>query len=288
MAFSLVEARYQAQAERACASQTHPGLFIAGWIQEGGLAQRLGVGRAWLLAQIVDGQLGSIAYVSNYGVVMPILKENADAEALADLSRENPDSFRILVGDRDQVGLLYEGLRPLGFSARVVREQVGYLVDREGFRPAKDPLRLARASTKQVDQLAGASRAMAREEIGEDPGDRYPRMFKKKVFERVLRGRDFVFLEDGCLAFKANVACIGPLGGQIEGVYTDPAFRGSGLGLRGTSAVTEWVLKRSPRAFLLVDGKNRTARTLYEKLGYAPCATSGTIFLENAADHLDK
>ena len=60
---------------------------------------------------------------------------------------------------------------------------------------------------------------------------------------------------------------------------TMPSARGAGIGTRGTTAVTQWVLDRAAQAFLLVNEDNHAAQQLYERLGYQHVFGSQTIFL---------
>ena len=66
---------------------------------------------------------------------------------------------------------------------------------------------------------------------------------------------------------------------KVEGIYTVPKHRGRGLGRRGTSAVTSWVLKHAPRSVLLVNQDNEPAKRLYLGLGYRQTRENRTIFI---------
>ena len=54
----------------------------------------------------------------------------------------------------------------------------------------------------------------------------------------------------------------------ITGVYTDPAFRGRGLGREVTAAATASALASGARATLIVRADNAAAQTIYREVGY--------------------
>lgn len=55
----------------------------------------------------------------------------------------------------------------------------------------------------------------------------------------------------------------------IGGVFTDPAFRGRGLGREVTAAATAQALATGARAALYVRADNAAAQTIYREVGYA-------------------
>lgn len=269
----------QGDAYRFCERMPERCAYVAGWITEGGLARSPLVPRAWLLAETAGGQISGLVYISSTGIVMPILDSEEALDGVVDMARANPNAMRVLVGEREQIGELWERLEMLGFRARMSRDQLGYAVERNEFRAEADPLPLEVATNAELLQVVEASAAMAREEAQDDPQARNPDLFKTRIQERIARGRDFIYEENGALVFKTNVAALSPLGGQIEGIYTVPRERRRRIGRRGTAAVTAWVLERAQRAVLLVNEDNLPARTLYEALGYRRVLDSRTIFV---------
>lgn len=263
-----------------CARQPERTAYIAGWLAEGGLERSPQVSRAWLLAETRGGAIVGLVYVSATGIVMPALGSDDALDGVVDVARANPSAVRVLVGERRQIGALWRKLGRLGLEARLSRDQLGYAVTRAGFVMPREPLLpLEVALPRHLDQVVDASAKMAREEAGDDPQARNPEMFRTRIEERLVRGRDFIHLERGKLVFKSNVAVLSHLGGQVEGIYTPPSARGRHIGKRGTAAVTAWVLERAERAVLLVNEDNTPAIQLYEDLGYTQTHESRTIFV---------
>lgn len=262
-----------------CQQQPEQTAYIAGWLSEGGLERSLIVPRAWLFGEVEGRQLQGLVYVSNTGIVIPVVRSTAALTQLAEMNRTNPNMVRVLVGERQTVGELWSRLKRLGLQARIIRDQLGYAIDRSDFPAGAARLALEPATAEHLDQVVEASAAMAREEAQDDPQSRNPELFRTRILERITRGRDFIHLLDRELVFKTNVAALSPLGGQIEGIYTLPRFRGRGFGTSGTAAVTTWVLERAQRAVLLVNEDNTPARRIYESLGYRRVQESRTIFV---------
>ena len=267
-----------AAALRFCETQPYQCTYIAGWIAEGGLTRAPNTPRAWLLGErSADGTLVGLLYISVTGIMIPAALTGDAIERIGEMVHRNPNLARVIVGERSLVAHLWRMLMRRGTRARLSRDQVGYCLERSSAH-LFEPLPLVAASIDYLEQVVQASAAMAREEARDDPFARNPRLFRERIAERLRRGRDFIYVPSRRLQFKSNVASLSVLGGQIEGIYTVPAFRQQGLGLRGTSAVTQWVLERADRAFLLVNEDNEDARRLYERLGYQPVIESRTVF----------
>jgi predicted GNAT family acetyltransferase len=262
------------------ATQPERSTYLAGWVQDGGLTHSSLAPRGWLLAELDQGEavVGAV-YVSSTGILIPVIRSETAVEQLVGLARLNPGMVRVLVGDRWIVRTLEQRLRPLGLVPRLARDQLVYSTTATRFQADADPLPLRPATRSDLDELVEASAAMAREEAQDDPHGRNPRLFRERIETRVLRGRDFVFRHGETLAFKANVSALSAVGGQIEGVYTEPGLRRRGFARRGTSSLTAWILERSARAVLLVNDDNLAARRLYEDLGFAETHESRTVFM---------
>lgn len=263
-----------------CRLRPHQTTFVAGWIADGGLLENPRAPRAWLFADLGhDGAVRGLVYISDTGIVLPAVSHEEHLEGLVEIARRNPNAIRVIVGERSIVATLWRRIERFGFEARISRDQLGYSVESSGF-DAGSPRPLVLATENHLDQLVEASAAMAREEARDDPQARNPVLFRARIRDRVERGRDFIYLDAGHVTFKCNVSALSDVGGQIEGIYTLPAHRGTGLGRAGTQAVTAWVLEHSARAFLLVNDDNTVALKLYESLGYQCVLDSRTIFVK--------
>jgi ribosomal protein S18 acetylase RimI-like enzyme len=70
------------------------------------------------------------------------------------------------------------------------------------------------------------------------------------------------------LVAVARIAVQLPTVWVITGVYTDPSFRGRGLGREVTGAATAEALAAGARAALYVRADNSAAQTIYREIGY--------------------
>lgn len=278
MAARLVQLGPQQEAEalRFCARHPEGSTFIAGWLSDGGLRRTPQSHRAWLFADLDDeGRAHGLVYISETGIVVPILSRDEGLEGLTELGRRNTQAIRVIVGERACVNAL---MGVWNFPVRLERDQLAYCLEHRDGLNGVSHLPLQVADLEHLDPLMHASAEMAKEEAGDDPYGRNPKLFRARIRERIHRGRDFVHVDAGELRFKCNVSALSELGGQIEGIYTIPSQRGQGLGRRGTAAITAWVLERARRATLLVNEDNRVAKKLYLDLGYREVYESRTVF----------
>ncbi len=72
------------------------------------------------------------------------------------------------------------------------------------------------------------------------------------------------------LVAVARAAVLLPAIWVVTGVFTDPAFRGRGLGREVTTAATTAALASGARAALYVRADNAPAQTIYREIGYQP------------------
>jgi predicted GNAT family acetyltransferase len=136
-----------------------------------------------------------------------------------------------------------------------------------------------RTRREDVDVLYPACVAMHTEEVGVSPeADGGGELYRARVAQLVSRGWSFSRIENGRVLFKAEVACATREACQIQGVYVDPAFRGTGLATAGMSAVVRACLRDvAPAVSLYVNGHNVAARRAYEKVGFQQTCTFSTI-----------
>lgn len=132
-------------------------------------------------------------------------------------------------------------------------------VTRETFRPAQgEAIHLRGRDTHRINRL------YSREGGSTSYNSRH-----------IEEGAYFGVLAQGKLVAIAGTHVASPAEGVavVGNVFTDPAYRGSGLATIATSAVTEHLLQECQLVVLTVETTNIEAAHLYERLGYCPDST---------------
>jgi uncharacterized protein len=78
--------------------------------------------------------------------------------------------------------------------------------------------------------------------------------------------------------FKAELAVVTKHTAQVQGVWTDPEWRGRGLASTGMAAVVHDSLRRvAPTVSLYVNDFNEPARRVYDRCGFRQVGTFATV-----------
>jgi hypothetical protein len=250
-------------------------VFLRGLILRTGLALGRRYG-CFLAHRSLDGGLGGILLMST--LVVPFVTDPAAIPVFAEALRESPYPIRNIVGRRDTVAALWEAMHPWPRQPRLIRHtQPVYVVDRASLRYLPAP-RLRVASLGDLDLLVQAGAAMMIEEVEEDPLDQRPELYRSYVRDRILRGDEFLWMDELGLCFKCNVSSRTPEAAQIEGVFTPHERRRQGFAARGLSEVCRRLLREIPRLCLYVNDFNLPAIRLYERLGFYRTSEYQSIF----------
>jgi len=129
-------------------------------------------------------------------------------------------------------------------------------VDRDSFKPPSSAAAvraLTRADAPELNRLYALE--------GEGAAHSGQQIEAGAFYGALVRGRLVATAGTHIYSRREGVAVVG-------NVFTHPDFRGRGLGTAVTAAVTEHVLGDADLVVLNVDPANRTARQIYEKLGY--------------------
>jgi ribosomal protein S18 acetylase RimI-like enzyme len=121
-----------------------------------------------------------------------------------------------------------------------------------------------------------ASVHMYTEEIGSSPF-KYGSGYERFVMQRLVDRDAYGIVEDGKVIFKAD---LGPKLGrqaQLQGVWVDPALRGTGLSVPALSGMLRLAMVRYPQMSLYVNDFNAPAIRAYERLGFAEIGALATV-----------
>jgi GNAT superfamily N-acetyltransferase len=242
-------------------------------------------GEAWVLERwqgerrprkLVPEQIDSLAWAS--GSLMLVGAGARAGRAFAPLAQARGPRYTSVVGDWQAVGAIWDLLSGLWPTPKAYRQRQLLL---EISRPAviaADPLvRAARGD--ELDALEGASRAMFTEELGfAPPGP--PEAYRRQVADQIVR-RNLLCRRDavsGEVLFKAELGAACGTRVQIQGVWTNPRWRGLGYGKAGMAAVIAEALRRGyNQVCLYVNDFNYPALAVYRALGFSRVGTWGTV-----------
>jgi predicted GNAT family acetyltransferase len=176
------------------------------------------------------------------------------------------------------VSALWKSLRERGRHALIDRIEIAYELRKCEVRgpglPAGAHTRPAQIG--DLDELVAAARASLLEEKRPDAGDGDPAGFRRWVEGRLARAR--VVEWQGRVAFVGYADVRRADGWLVQGVYTFPKYRRSGLAAAGMAAIAAEAFDTGADHVQLavVDG-NRPAIGLYEGLGFRPFGELRTI-----------
>ncbi len=182
---------------------------------------------------------------------------------------------QVAVSPKEEIDALAAGL-----ASRVEpllhRVQVLYLV-RRGWELGPQAGDLRAADEEDLPWLAEAGFNLAREDLGIPPWALSKTHLRRVAARRLRKGKTFVIRRAGKPVFKVDLAVRAGEGVLVEGVFTDPEFRGRGLASRGVAALCGRILEEYPLAALHVGAENLPARRAYEKAGMRPAGELGLL-----------
>ena len=248
---------------------------MAGFISSNGLVSSHNRG-SFYACRDKDGQLQGVALIGRY-----ILFETRSDAAIESVARLAQDcrTAHMLLGEQDKVETFWNYYAASGQAARLYCREL--LLEQRWpieVRQAAPGLRLA--NMDDLDLVVPAHAQTALDESGIDPLVADREGFRQRCARRIEQGQTWVWVEDGRLMFKAEVLTDTREVAYLEGVWVNPAERGTAVGLRCMSQLTKVLLSKTRSVCLLVNERFQVARRFYEKAGYRVISHYDTIFLK--------
>lgn len=274
-----------------CARDAVANVFVAGRVETlGASARRLG-GELWGY-----GPRGRLEAVCWSGAnLVPVEAGPAALDAFAARAVRQGRRCSSLVGPAASVLPLWERLASSWGTAREVRSHQPLMVLSGPPAVGPDPA-VRRSVPADLDVLVPACVAMFTEEVGYSPvGWDGGASYRARVAELVDAGRSFVRIEDvppedGAaglgpggdaparrVAFKAELGAVSSAAVQVQGVYVDPALRGTGLAAPGMAAVALLAQEVAPVVSLYVNDFNTRAVAAYRRAGFREVGSFATV-----------
>jgi hypothetical protein len=231
-------------------------------------------GEMW--GYVEDDVLVSLCHVG--ANMVPVEATSAACAAFAHRASRLGQKSSTIVGPREQVEMLWDGLRGGWRPPRDQRWDQPHMVTRQVPWIEADP-KVTRTPKDLVDVLYPACVRMYTEEVGISPeSDGGRELYRARVNQLVGRGWSFSRIEGDRVLFKAEVACATPTACQIQGVYVDPDLRGQGIATAGMATVVEICLREiAPAVSLYVNAHNVAARAAYDRAGFEQVGTFSTL-----------
>ncbi|HEV2761691.1 MAG TPA: GNAT family N-acetyltransferase, partial [Pyrinomonadaceae bacterium] len=179
---------------------------------------------------------------------------------------------RRLHGGRARVVIVGEGHeakfeRVFGRVAAQRETQVLLVKDDEDDAQTFAPLRPARPF--ELEEVARAHVRACVESNADDPSERDPEGFRRRLLARIRSGRVWIVSDAaGRVIFKTDIAVETDEAAYLEAVWTAPDLRGQGLGARAVGELSRRLLGCYRAVCLFADADKPHLLAFYQRLGF--------------------
>ncbi|HEX4948646.1 MAG TPA: GNAT family N-acetyltransferase [Blastocatellia bacterium] len=193
----------------------------------------------------------------------------APDQALPLLARAAADSglrHTVIFGPKQQVELFWEHYAALGCELKLLRDFYWYVCE----TPAQPihQFQLVQATTEHLEAVQEAQASTLYEATGTDPRVTDPEGFRRRVRERIERGRTWIKLENDTIVFKAELQSVTPDVIYLEGIWTHPGYRKQGIARECVVELTHRRLRQQQMLCLVVEPEENVALRIYEHAGF--------------------
>jgi predicted GNAT family acetyltransferase len=213
------------------------------------------------------------------GNLTPVAVTPEIADAFADRLLREQRRCSSLVGPADAVGRIWSIVAPTWGAARSIRPNQPLMALTRPPQVAPSPV-VRRVRARELDLLYPACVAMFTEEIGISPESQGRGLYRSRVAQLIDQGAAFAYIEDGEVIFKAEIPAATPSACQVQGVWVNPRYRGTGLAAPGIAAVAEYAQAEfAPIVSLYVNNYNEPAIRAYARAGFVTVGRFATVML---------
>jgi hypothetical protein len=172
----------------------------------------------------------------------------------------------VIFGPRPQVELFWQYYAACGRELKMQRDFYWYVCE----TPAQQirQFQLIQATPEHLDAVAEAQAISFLEATGMDPRQTDPEGFRRRVLDRIERGRTWIRLENDIIVFKAELQSVTPDVIYLEGIWTHPDHRRRGIAREGVVELTHRRLRRQQVLCLAVEPDETVAMQIYEHAGF--------------------
>jgi GNAT superfamily N-acetyltransferase len=250
-------------------------VYMAGFILDNGLVSPLNRGTFYGCRSSSGELLG----VSLIGHITQIETRTGEAlNALACAAQGCP-SAHVIMGEQEKMRAFWNCYGEAGQSLRLACREL-LLEQRWPVEADEELPDLRLATLAELECVVPVQAEMAVAECGINPLEVDPVGFRARYAKRIERGRVWVSIKDGELAFKADIMAETSRTVYLEGVYVNPRERGKGYGQRCLRQLGRRLLSPTRQICLLVNEKNSKTHSFYHRAGYKFRAYYETIYLQ--------
>lgn len=251
-------------------------VFMASLLRDNGVESPLNRG-GFYSYRGSQGYLEGIALVGHATLIEA--RTESSLTAFARLAQQSNLPY-LIRGEEDLVKRFWNQYGKSGQGAsRVCRELL-----MEQVSPPQGPeiTGLRQATLADLESVIKVNSEMALEESGSDPLKRDPEGFRFRTARRIASGRNWIWMEDGKLLFKADIIADTPQVIYLEGIYVERSERGKGYGSSCLKQLGRTLLRRTGSICLTLNASKEKTRNFYGKAGYAMRSYYDTIYLQPA------
>lgn len=251
-------------------------VYMASLIRDNGVESSLNRG-GFYSYRGSHGHLEGIALLGHATLIEA--RTESSLTAFARLAQQSSLPY-LIRGEEDLVKKFWSQYGKSGQGAsRISRE---LLMEQVSAPQGPEVTGLRQATLADLETVIKVNSEMAQAESGSDPLKRDPEGFRYRTALRITRGRNWIWMEDGKLLFKADIIADTPQVIYLEGIYVDPNERGKGYGSTGLSQLGRVLLRRTRSVCLTLNASKKKTKNFYGKAGYALRSYYDTIYLQPA------
>jgi uncharacterized protein len=251
-------------------------VYMASLIRDNGVESPLNRGRLYSYRGL-RGSLEGIALLGHATLIEA--RTECSLTAFARLAQQS-SLPHLIRGEEERIRKFWSQYETSGQTAsRVCRELLLEQVEAPG---GKEVTGLRQATLTDLERLTKVNSEMIHAESGTDPLKRDPEGFRNRIAQRIARGRNWIWMENGKLLFKADIIADTPQVVYLEGIYVEPDERGKGYGSMCLAQLGRTLLRRTGSVCLTLNATKEKTKNFYTKAGFALRSYYDTIYLQTA------
>jgi ribosomal protein S18 acetylase RimI-like enzyme len=256
-------------------------IFMTSMMRDNGLESPFNRGTFYGARHTTDRRLAGVALIGHATLV-----ETSDSDALkvfAQAARACPRTH-VYLGEEERIKQFWRHYARGGQLPRLVCREILFELRDEFVFFTEEVKGLRLATLDDLSLVMPVQAQMAFEESGVNPMERDAVGFRLRCARRIEQERVFVWIEDGCLLFKADILADTERAVYLEGVYTAPSERNLSYGSRCLSQMARTLLSRTRSIMLLVNEQNPQALAFYRRAGFQFGGYYDTIYLQSGKE----